>query len=142
MAPTGDIRLVCSPYPKDEALIARTRSTSSRSVSTYSNGKPYAPARGRYAPRARVEDQLTNVAPVVQGRPSAGEFLRKIVREMRIRFYQPSTVKNYRNALKSFLRWYGGPPHRVAREDVREFLLYLVDAGVGSSWVSHLRVHL
>ena len=112
------------------------QSPSQRTLNTYSNGKPYAPARGRYAPRARVEDQLTNVPPVVQGRPSAGEFLRKIVREMRIRFYQPSTVKNYRNALKSFLRWYGGPPHRVAREDVREFLLYLVDAGVGSSHVS------
>jgi len=34
------------------------------------------------------------------------------------------------------LRWYGGPPHRVTREDVRWFLLYLVDAGVGSSQVS------
>jgi len=107
-----------------------------RTLNTYNNGRPYAPARGRYAPRARVEDQLTNVPPAVQGHPGAGEFLRKIVREMKIRFYQPSTVKNYRNALKSFLRWYGGPPHRVTREDVREFLLYLVDAGVGSSHVS------
>ena len=112
------------------------QSPSQLTLNTYSNGKPYAPARGRYAPRARVEDQLVNVPPVVQGRPSAGEFLRKIVREMKIRFYQPSTVKNYRNALKSFLRWYGGPPHRVTREAVREFLLYLVDAGAGCSHVS------
>jgi len=27
----------------------------------------------------------------------------------------------------SFLNWYGGPPHRVTREHVREYLLYLVD---------------
>ncbi len=55
---------------------------------------------------------------------------------MRIRFYQPSTVKKYGNALKSFLNWCGGPPHRITREDVREYLLYLVDAHLGSSTVS------
>ena len=117
-------------------MIAHTRTTASRSLSTYNSGQPYRAARGRYAPRSRVEDQLQSSAPVVEGRPTAGEFLRKIVRELRIRFYQPQTIKNYRNALRSFLRWYGGPPHRVTREDVREFLLYLVDAGAGSSWVS------
>jgi len=117
-------------------MITQAAKTGSQSLSTYSNGQPYAPARGRYAPRRGVEDQLGASAPVVEGRPPAGEFLRKIVRELKIRFYQPKTVKNYRNALRSFLRWYGGPPHRVTREDVREYLLYLVDAGVGSSWVS------
>ncbi len=33
------------------------------------------------------------------------------------------------------LRWFGGEPHQLTREDVREFLLYLVDAGAGSAWV-------
>jgi site-specific recombinase XerD len=74
--------------------------------------------------------------PVVQGFPTADEFVAKIVREMRIRFYQPHSIKNYRNALRSFLNWYGGPPHRVTREDVREYLLYLVDAQLSSSTVS------
>ena len=99
----------------------------------------YALARGRYAPRRQVEDQFSNSASVIQGRPSADEFVRRIVREMRIRFYQPKTIKHYSNALKSLLRWFGGSPHRVTREAVREFLLYLVDAGAGASWIS---IHL
>jgi hypothetical protein len=59
-------------------MSARTTGTASRRLSTYTNGKPHAPARGRYAPPVHVEDQLVEVPPVVQGRPSAGEFLRKI----------------------------------------------------------------
>ena len=42
---------------------------------------------------------------------------------MKIRFYRPKTVKAYRSALRSFLRWFGNMPHRVKREDVREYLL-------------------
>lgn len=106
------------------------------SVATYPNGQPYSVARGRYAPRSRIEDRLEVGAPVVQGRPSATDFLDIIVRELRIRFYQPKTVRNYRTALRSFLRWFGASPHQATREDVREYLLYLVDAGVGASWVS------
>ena len=104
---------------------------------TYCNGQPYQPARGRYAPRSRVEDFLQPNASVVLGRPNADQFVRLIVREMKIRFYQPKTVKSYRNALLSLLRWFGGPPHRLTREDVREYLLYLVDAGLSSSAVSN-----
>jgi site-specific recombinase XerD len=76
-------------------------------------------------------------ASAVQGRPDADEFVRLIVREMRIRFYQPKTVKSYRNEIVSLLRWFGAPPHRLTREDVREYLLYLVDAGLSSSTVSN-----
>jgi len=116
-------------------MIASGRVSSSK-ASCYPDGRAYAPARGRFAPRARVEDQLDLPAPVIQGRPTPDEFVEKIVREMRIRFYQPNTIKNYRNALRSFLNWYGGPPHRITREDVREYLLYLVDARLSSSTVS------
>ena len=103
----------------------------------YANGQPYQPARGRYAPRSRVEDFLQPNASVVQGRPTADEFVRLIDREMKIRFYQPSTVKSYRNELISLLRWFGASPHQLTREDVREYLLYLVDAGLSSSTVSN-----
>ena len=106
---------------------------------TYPNGQVYQLARGRYAPRKRVEDRLQVTAPVVQGKPSADDFVAKIVRELRIRYYQPKTIKHYRNSLKSLLRWFGGPPHLLTREDVREFLLYLVDAGASSAWVG---IHL
>ncbi len=103
----------------------------------YSDGEPYAPARGRYAPRTAVVDTLECSSSVVQGRPDADEFVQLIVREMKIRFYQPKTVKAYRNELVSLLRWFGAPPHRLTREDVREYLLYLVDVGLSSSTVSN-----
>lgn len=105
-------------------------------AASYPNGQPYALARGRYAPRFGLQDRLEPSAPVVQGCPTAGEFLKQIEREMRIRFYQPKTIRSYRSALRSFLRWFGSDPHQVTREDVREYLLYLVDAGAGSSYVS------
>jgi site-specific recombinase XerD len=104
---------------------------------TCSNGRVYGLARGRYAPRQPVEDRLQVVASVVEGFPSRDEFVAKIIREMRIRFYQPKTVKSYRNAIISLLRWFGAPPHRLTREDVREYLLYLVEAGLSSSTVSN-----
>lgn|GEM_PF-4748948 len=31
--------------------------------------------------------------------------------------------------------WFDRPPHRLTREDVREYLLFLVDAGASSAWV-------
>jgi site-specific recombinase XerD len=109
----------------------------STKVQCRSLGKPYLPARGRYAPRAQVDDYLQDSESVVQGYPSANEFVETIVRELRIRFYQPKTVKSYRNAIRSFLRWFGTFPHRVTREDVREYLLYLVDAGAASGTVAN-----
>jgi site-specific recombinase XerD len=96
-------------------------------------------ARGRFAPRAQLEDCLEVGVAVVSGRPDAEAFLEQIVRELRIRFYQPTTIRNYRRALRCFLRWLGAPPHRATREDVREYLLYLVDAGASCSWVA---IHL
>ena len=106
-------------------------------VNTYSNGQPYTVPRGRYAPRERVEDLYQLTASVVTGCPTREEFLRLIIRELKIRFYQPKTVKAYRTALRSFLRWFGNFPHRATREDVREYLLYMVDAGAASGTVAN-----
>ena len=97
----------------------------------------YRPAVGRYAPRATVEDNFEANASVVQGYPNTREFIEKIVRELKIRFYRPKTVKAYRSALRSLFRWFGNKPHRVKREDVREYLLYLVDAGAASGTVAN-----
>ena len=96
----------------------------------------YQHARGRYAPRRPVEDQLSSQSSVVTGRPTSADFIRQIYREMRIRFYQPTTISNYRAAVEGLLRWFGKPPHLITRDDVREYLLFLVDAGCSSSWVS------
>lgn len=99
--------------------------------------RPQRPAHGRYAPRKRVEDHLQPTLSVVSGTPTSAQFLEAIVRELRIRFYQPTTIKSYRSAIVCLLRWFGGPPHRITREHVREYLLFLVDAGKGSSHVAN-----
>ena len=36
-----------------------------RTLNTYNNGRPYIPARGRYAPREALEDHLAPCHPVV-----------------------------------------------------------------------------
>ena len=106
---------------------------------TYNNGQPYIPARGRYAPRERVEDHFSCAHPVIRlpaERPSASRFLQVMVREYKIRCYRQSTIKSYRNTIRRFLRWFGAPPHRVTREDVRNYLEMLVDGGADSSQIS------
>ena len=98
---------------------------------------PYPLPRGRYAPRDLVEDPLQFSQSVIQGFPTTDDFLRQIVRELKIRFYQPKSIKTYRHALRSFFRWYGNWPHRVTREDVRQYLLYLVEAGAAAGTVAN-----
>lgn len=97
------------------------------------------PARGRYAPRGRVEDLAAASAAVVDldgARPSPDAFTAAIVRELRIRFYQQKSIKSYRCALARFFAWLEAPPHTVTRAGVREYLEHLVDEGLGSSAVS------
>lgn len=106
---------------------------------TYNNGQPYRPARGRFALREAVEDQLPASHAVIElprEQPSAKRFLQVTVRELKIRCYQPKTIKAYRNRIRNLLRWFGGPPHLITREDVRCYLEVLVDGGAGSSWLS------
>jgi len=112
-----------------------TQSQPRRTFNTYNNGRPYKPPRGRYAPRDVLEDHVATCHPVVTGRPTPEEFIREIQREMKIRCYCPKTVKGYKNALVALLRWFGGPPHRITRDHVREYLEMLVDSGKSSSWV-------
>jgi Holliday junction resolvase RusA-like endonuclease len=56
------------------------------------------------------------VIDLTKERPTATAFLRASVREMKIRFYQPKTVKNYRTALTGILRWFNAPPHLLTRD--------------------------
>jgi integrase/recombinase XerD len=111
-------------------------------VSTYTSGQPYRLARGRYAPHQDVVDLLSLRHAVVDldaADVDAGAFMVAMDRELKIRFYQPKTRKAYRTVLSTFLRWFGGSPSLVTRENVREWLELLVDGGAESSWVS---VHL
>lgn len=105
-------------------------------ANTYNNGQPYRPARGRAAERDRVEHHAGTTHSVIKGCPTSEQFLEAIVRELRIRAYQPRTIKHYRNALKTFLNWFGQPPHRVNVETVRAYLDVLALGGASSSWLS------
>lgn len=114
-----------------------------RPVHTYVDREPYRSARGRYAPRGAVEDYRETHAVVDLDREpiSADAFSQRIIRELRIRFYQPKTIKSYRTVLRGFLRWLEAPPAEATREDVRAYLELLVDGGAGASWVAvHLSV--
>jgi site-specific recombinase XerD len=105
----------------------------------YNDGEIFRPAVGRYAPRAPVIDVAEATHAVVdleQAPIAAGEFLESIGREMKIRFYQPKTQKQYRNVLRSFLRWLGAQPADATRDSIRDWLELLVDGGASSSWLS------
>lgn len=111
--------------------------TTFESVTTFqAHGRPFQPPRGRYVSRQQLKDSLQPAPFVIPGRPLPEEFVAKIVREMRLRFYQPKTIKSYRSALTAFLRWFGNMPHHVTREDVRSYLETLVDGGASFSWAS------
>ena len=91
-------------------MIAPNQHPSRFRIGTYTSGQPYSPARGRYAPRKQVEDRIAECCPVIdlpREQPDWRVFLQKIVRELRIRFYQRKTIKNYKRALESFLLWFG-----------------------------------
>ena len=77
---------------------------------------------------------------MVEGFPTAGEFQRKILRELKIRCYSQKTLKTYKNALRAFLRWFGALPHKVTREDVRNCLELLIDGG--TNWTAPLGVSI
>lgn len=113
-----------------------------RGPKTYVDGRLYRAVRGRYAPRAAIVDLAAPTHAVVElqrERIGADEFVRRIDRELKIRFYQPKTRKAYRTVLTAFFRFLGLPPHDVTREHIRQWLEVLVDGGAQSSWVS---VHL
>ncbi|MBI3180505.1 MAG: tyrosine-type recombinase/integrase [Deltaproteobacteria bacterium] len=106
-------------------------------IATYLSGEPYRLARGRYAPRPAIEDRMANTPLVVDPdaeRPAAAAWIETITRELRIRYYQRKTIKSYRIALRGLLSWTSKPPHAITREDVREYLDLLVQAGTSSSW--------
>ncbi|TWU05780.1 tyrosine-type recombinase/integrase [Stieleria varia] len=104
-------------------------------IHRYRNGQPYRTARGRQAPRKPVEDLYSALA-VIDLRhetPTPARFHRLIQRELKIRGYTAGTVSDYLAAMRSLLRWFGGQPHELDREYVKDYLEYLVDAGHSTS---------
>ena len=104
----------------------------------YTNGQPWRDARGRGAPRHAVETEFKAEHAVVDlsTQPPKPLVVKCLVRELRIRFYAVSTIKNYRSAWVCFLRWYRGPLDQIDQEDIREYLELLVAGGASASEVS------
>ena len=103
-------------------------------IHTYVNGQPYRPAYGRDHERELVEDHFDFPHAVIDlGReqPSVETFLRKIEREFKIRKYVEGTSKTYLSRLRSFFNWFQYLPHEVVREDIKDFLEFIVDAEKG-----------
>lgn len=107
---------------------------------TYIDGRPYRLARGRHAPRQRVEARIQHLTRWVidldREEPTSEEFISRIERELKIRFYRQRSRSAYRHALTGFLGWFTQKPHEATREDLREYLELLVDGGSGHAWVS------
>ena len=57
-------------------------------------------------------------------------FKKRIRRELKIRNYAANTVKSYSSAIGTFLDWAGIHFSRLTREHVREYLEFMVDAGL------------
>ena len=121
------------PCPEETCSNARAKWITSFDVQQRS---ALPPARGQLAPRENVVDRYSTVHPIVSGFPTTAQFHRAFVRELKIRCYQPKTIKSYRNILSRFLKWFGNMPHKVSREDVRCYLEDLVDGGAKSDYIS------
>ena len=50
----------------------------------------------------------------------------RMIDELRLRNYADNTVERYLDAVKSFARYFHRSPDRLGREQIREYLLYLV----------------
>ncbi len=58
---------------------------------------------------------------------SVGPILNQVETELKIRNYSPKTRKAYLGAIRRFLGHIGKPPAELNADDVRRYLLYLVD---------------
>lgn len=113
-------------------------------IHRYRDGRAYGKAFGRCRPESQVErvadsrNWLSAMAMVDlrSEQIECAEFLRRSVRELRIRFYSMNSIRSYSSALRSFFRFTGLKPHEVTRESVREYLEYLVDSEDGFSCVT------
>ena len=52
--------------------------------------------------------------------------------DMKFRNFSPFTIKTYLSSITYFVRFYNTSPEALTEEDVRKYLLYLVNSG--ASW--------
>lgn len=122
-------------------------------VHRYFSGKAYSSPKHRKASPPRSDqgrtqtanDVITNEPPVLDARDwkrlvvavdlqdqslSNADFVKTIRQELKIRGYKANTIKSYLSAVGSFLDWAGIHFSRLTRAHMREYLEFLVDAGL------------
>ena len=94
--------------------------------------------RGRKAVRDVVVDVLQGDErpSVVKGKPTTEQFLNRIREELLIRCYERTSISTYQSHIVALMRWHGGRPHQISRDNVREYLTMLAETGASSSKLS------
>lgn len=67
----------------------------------------------------------------------------KLRQDMQIRNHSEQTIQHYISLVGKFFEWFGKPPSQATREDVRDFLLYMInDKGVVAGTYGQYRTAL
>ncbi|MGB2823968.1 MAG: site-specific tyrosine recombinase/integron integrase [Phycisphaerae bacterium] len=67
----------------------------------------------------------------------------KLREDMQIRNHSENTIRHYISLVGGFFEWFGKPPSQAARDDVRDFLLYMInDKGVVAGTYGQYRTAL
>jgi len=59
---------------------------------------------------------------------------RRYIDDLRLKNFSPGTIKVYVHAVEMFASFLGRSPHRSTAEDVRRYLLHLIDRGLSRSY--------
>ena len=51
---------------------------------------------------------------------------KRMIRELGLHRKAPSTIKQYVKAVEDLAKYYGRSPDRIAKEEIRDFLHYLI----------------
>ncbi len=58
----------------------------------------------------------------------------RYIDDLRLKNFSPGTIKVYVHAVEMFAGFLGRSPHRSTAQDVRKYLIHLIDRGVSRSY--------
>lgn len=57
----------------------------------------------------------------------------RYIDDLRLKNFSPKTIKVYVHAVAKFARYFGRSPDELSREDIRDYLVHLIDRGIARS---------
>jgi len=57
----------------------------------------------------------------------------RYIEALRLKNFSPGTIKVYVHAVEKFARHFGRSPHELGREDIRAYLVHLIEQGLARS---------